>query len=228
MSWKVINPADESVFCTVRPTSDAELEDVVERMRVAQREWRDSSMAERVAACREFVDAFRAMKETVALDLTRQMGKPLVQARREVDTMLDRAETMIRLAPAALQDEMLEPRDRFRRFIRHEPLGIVLDIPAWNYPLLIAVNVVVPAILAGNAVLLKHARLTPRCGDAFAEAFGRTSLPILSRSQVRWRAVERSTARPRRSCSTWGSNWAARIRRWYARTRTFNLRWRTW
>jgi acyl-CoA reductase-like NAD-dependent aldehyde dehydrogenase len=177
MSWKVINPADESVFCTVRPTSDAELEDVVERMRVAQREWRDSSMAERVAACREFVDAFRAMKETVALDLTRQMGKPLVQARREVDTMLDRAETMIRLAPAALQDEMLEPRDRFRRFIRHEPLGIVLDIPAWNYPLLIAVNVVVPAILAGNAVLLKHARLTPRCGDAFAEAFGRTSLP---------------------------------------------------
>jgi hypothetical protein len=72
------------------------------------------------------------------------MGKPLTQAKREVDTTLDRAETMLRLAPAALQDDQLPPKEGFRRFIRHEPLGIVLDIPAWNYPLLIAVNVVIP------------------------------------------------------------------------------------
>ena len=80
-----------------------------------------------MAACRQFIDAFRAMKETIALDLTRQMGKPLSQARREVDTTLDRADAMIRLAPAALQDDTLAPKDRFRRFIRHEPHGIVLE-----------------------------------------------------------------------------------------------------
>jgi acyl-CoA reductase-like NAD-dependent aldehyde dehydrogenase len=91
--------------------------------------------------------------------------------------MLDRAQTMVRLAPGSLQDDMLPPKEGFHRFIRHEPLGIVLDIPAWNYPLLIAVNVVVPALLAGNAVLIKHARLTPLCGDAFADAFRQTSLP---------------------------------------------------
>src|ERR1019366_1550850 len=68
----------------------------------------------------------------------------------------DRARTMVRLAPGSLQDDMLPPKEGFHRFIRHEPLGIVLDIPAWNYPLLIAVNVVVPALLAGNAVLIKH------------------------------------------------------------------------
>src|ERR1700738_3952228 len=91
--------------------------------------------------------------------------------------MLDRAETMLRLAGAALADDMLPPKDGFRRFIRHEPLGIVLDISAWDYPLLNAVNVVVPALLAGNAVLIKHARLTPLCGDAFVQAFRRTDLP---------------------------------------------------
>jgi acyl-CoA reductase-like NAD-dependent aldehyde dehydrogenase len=117
------------------------------------------------------------MKEPAALDITRQMGKPLSQARREVDTMLDRAETMLRLAPSGLQDEELPPKEGFRRFIRREPLGIVLDIPAWNYPLLITVNCVLPALLAGNAVLIKHARLTPLCGDAFADAFRATALP---------------------------------------------------
>ena len=91
--------------------------------------------------------------------------------------MLDRADTMLRLAPSGLEDETLEPKPGVRRFIRHEPLGIVLDIPAWNYPLLITVNVVIPALLAGNAVLIKHARLTPLCGNAFVDAFRQTSLP---------------------------------------------------
>jgi acyl-CoA reductase-like NAD-dependent aldehyde dehydrogenase len=146
-------------------------------MRTAQREWRDVPVDKRADTCRQFIDAFRCMKEAVALDITRQMGKPIGQSRREVDAMLDRAATMVRLAPDALKDDMLPPKEGFRRFIRHEPHGIVLDIPAWNYPLLIAVNVIVPALLAGNAVLIKHARLTPLCGDAFVEAFRKTDLP---------------------------------------------------
>lgn len=173
----LVNPATEETFRTVEPTSESELASVLERMRVAQWKWRDVPVSERVEICRGFVDAFRSIKESVALDITRQMGKPLVQARREVDTTLDRAETMLRLAAKALQDDELPPKEGFRRFIRHEPLGIVLDIPAWNYPLLIAVNVVIPALLAGNAVLIKHARLTPLCGDAFVDAFRKTSLP---------------------------------------------------
>jgi acyl-CoA reductase-like NAD-dependent aldehyde dehydrogenase len=173
----LVNPATEETFRTLEMTSETELGAILERMRMAQKKWREVSVNERVDICRGFVDAFRSMRETVALDITRQMGKPLVQARREVDTMLDRADTMLRLAPAGLEDETLEPKPGLRRFIRHEPLGIVLDIPAWNYPLLIAVNVVIPALLAGNAVLIKHARLTPLCGDAFVDAFRQTSLP---------------------------------------------------
>jgi acyl-CoA reductase-like NAD-dependent aldehyde dehydrogenase len=177
MSWTLINPANETVYRTIEPTPESELASILERMRRAQQAWRDVPVERRVEICRPFLDAFRSMKEKVALEITRQMGKPIQQARREVDTMLDRAETMMRLAPGALADDVLAPKPGFRRFIRHEPLGIVLDIPAWNYPLLIAVNVVVPALLAGNAVLIKHARLTPLCGDAFVEAFRKTDLP---------------------------------------------------
>ena len=176
-TMNLVNPATEETFRTLEMTSEAELGAILERMRAAQKKWREVPVNERVEICRGFVDAFRSMRETAALDITRQMGKPLVQARREVDTMLDRADTMLRLAPSGLEDETLEPKPGLRRFIRHEPLGIVLDIPAWNYPLLIAVNVVIPALLAGNAVLIKHARLTPLCGDAFIDAFRQTSLP---------------------------------------------------
>jgi len=176
-NWNLVNPATEEVFRTIEPTSEAELESILSRMRAAQALWRDVPVPERVAICTQFIAAFRSMKESVALEITRQMGKPIGQARREVDTMLDRAETMVRLAPGALQDDLLPPKEGFRRFIRREPLGVALDIPAWNYPLLIAVNVVVPALLAGNAVLIKHARLTPLCGDAFVEAFRKTHLP---------------------------------------------------
>ncbi|MGC8793759.1 MAG: aldehyde dehydrogenase family protein, partial [Bryobacteraceae bacterium] len=177
MSWILINPANETVYRTIEPTPEGELQSTLERMRRAQQAWRDVPVERRIEICRPFLDAFREMKERVALEITRQMGKPIRQSRREVDTMLDRAETMMRLAPGALADDVLPPKPGFKRFIRHEPLGIVLDIPAWNYPLLIAVNVVVPALLAGNAVLIKHARLTPLCGDAFVEAFRKTDLP---------------------------------------------------
>lgn len=174
---KLVNPATEDTFRILEMTSEAELRVILERMRAAQKEWREVPVNERVEICRGFVDAFRSMRENVALDITRQMGKPLMQARREVDTMLDRADAMLRLAPPGLENETLEPKADLRRYIRREPLGIVLDIPAWNYPLLIAVNVALPALLAGNAVLIKHARLTPLCGDAFVEAFRQTRLP---------------------------------------------------
>jgi acyl-CoA reductase-like NAD-dependent aldehyde dehydrogenase len=173
----LVNPATEETFGTLEMTPEAELGAILERMRGAQKKWSQVPVDERVEICRGFIEAFRSMRETVALDITRQMGKPLVQARREVDTMLDRADTMLSLAPLGLADEALEPKPGLHRFIRREPLGIVLDIPAWNYPLLIAVNVVIPALLAGNAVLIKHARLTPLCGDAFIDAFRQTGLP---------------------------------------------------
>ena len=80
-------------------------------------------------------------------------------------------EILTELSPSALAEEFLPEIEGFNRFIRHEPLGIVLNIASWNYPLLVAVNITVAAILAGNSVILKHSALTPLCGNVFERAF---------------------------------------------------------
>ena len=174
---RVINPWDETIYTAMNCLTDEQTDRAIERARRAYASWRWSGAAERRALCEAFVREFEAMADTVAADITGQMGKPLRQARNEVNTMLDRARYMISIAEAALADEYLPEAPGFVRYIRHEPLGVVLDIAAWNYPLLIAVNVVVPAVLAGNAVLIKHSSRTPLCGRAFTEAFRRAGAP---------------------------------------------------
>jgi acyl-CoA reductase-like NAD-dependent aldehyde dehydrogenase len=175
--WTLVNPATGEPLREVSYTGARELAGIVDRARAAQRAWQRVPVAERVRIVSGMVPAFRAEADRVAREITHQMGKPLAEAAREIETMIDRAETMARLAPAALADEPLPAKDGFHRFVRHEPLGVVLDVAAWNYPLLIAVNVIVPALLAGNAVLVKHARLTPLCGDQFVDALTRAGLP---------------------------------------------------
>ena len=173
----VTNPYTELKELDLPLLAAGDVDSVVRRGRGAFAAWRHESVAVRVALCERFVSAFEAMGEEIARDITRQMGKPLRQSRNEVAGMLDRARYMNSIAACALADEMLPEKQGFLRYIRHEPLGVVLDVAAWNYPLLIAVNVVVPAILAGNAVILKHSSKTPVCGQAFAEAFQRAGAP---------------------------------------------------
>src|SRR6185436_11415817 len=117
------------------------------------------------------LERFRADAEAIARELALQIGKPIVQGRREVATMLARAERALADAPEALARETVTAEAGLSLAVEHEPLGVVLDIAAWNYPLLIAVNVVVPALLAGNVVLLKHSARTPLAGRRFAAAF---------------------------------------------------------
>jgi acyl-CoA reductase-like NAD-dependent aldehyde dehydrogenase len=174
---RVINPFTEKVEWELPLLSEADIEPLVIRARNAFQDWRRTPMEERIALCTRFADAFETMRETIAEQITRQMGKPLQQARNEVNTMLDRARQMTAIAKDVLADEYLPEKQGFVRFIRHEPLGVVLDIAAWNYPLLIAVNVVVPAVLAGNAVILKHSSRTPLCGQAFVDAFAAAGAP---------------------------------------------------
>ena len=173
----VINPFTEEAALTLPSLGLDEVDGVVRRAREAYRGWRGSSFAERTALCNAFIAAFEKMRDKVAADITMQMGKPLQQAKNEVGGLIERATYMTSIAEETLQDEWLPDKPKFKRYIRHEPLGVVFDIAAWNYPLLIAVNVVVPAVLAGNAVLIKHSSKTPLCAKAFVEAFRRAGAP---------------------------------------------------
>jgi acyl-CoA reductase-like NAD-dependent aldehyde dehydrogenase len=156
---------------------DSDVEGLVTRSFRAHKAWARTSIAERVALCERFCQQLEKDSERVAREVTAQMGKPLAQSRGEARTTLHRARAMMALAPEALRDDPLPPLPGFTRFVRHEPVGVVLDISAWNYPLLISVNVVVPAVLAGNSVILKHANRTALCGEAFERAFAAAGAP---------------------------------------------------
>ena len=174
---KTISPVDGSV-CVERPLAKAaEIDAALTRARVAQQAWRRVPLAERAALLAKFCDAFEARGTEIARELCVQMGRPVRYAPSEVKGMLDRARTMIALAPEGLADVVPEPKAGFTRFIRREPLGVVLTVAAWNYPYLIAVNSVVPALLAGNAVILKHSAQTPLCAERYAECFAAAGLP---------------------------------------------------
>ena len=142
------------------------------------RGWRDSALDERIALCRGMLAAYESHAVEFAEQITRMMGKPIRQARAEfAGTMVERVEALCDMAPEALADAVLPEKKGFQRFIRHEPVGVVLDIAAWNYPLAIAVNVIVPAVLAGNAVLVKHASQTALVADQFERCFLEAGAP---------------------------------------------------
>ena len=155
---------------------DAAVDRTLDAARAAARSWARSPLAERVALCTRAVEALEAARESIAADITAMMGKPLRQARNEVGGTAKRARHMIAIAEASLADTVL-PLDGFDRRIVREPHGVVFNLPAWNYPLLTAVNVVIPAILAGNAVVLKHSPRSPLCGEHFARAFAAAGAP---------------------------------------------------
>ena len=173
----VDNPFTGDVACSVPLADEATVNTVLDQARVAARAARKTSLAERKAWCERMVASMEARAETIATDISRMMGKPLSQAKGEIRGMAERARYMISIADASLADVVLPPKPGFERRIVKEPLGVVVDLPAWNYPLLTAVNVVVPAVLAGNAVVVKHSPRSPLCGEHFARAFAEAGAP---------------------------------------------------
>ncbi len=123
------------------------------------------------------MDAFLARKSAVAEEITWQMGRPLRYTPLEVERLEERARHMISIAAGALADVQVEPRVGFTRFIRRDPLGLVFTIAPWNYPYLTSVNSIIPALMAGNAVLLKHSAQTPLCAERYLESFAEAGLP---------------------------------------------------
>jgi acyl-CoA reductase-like NAD-dependent aldehyde dehydrogenase len=177
----VDDPYSGKVACTVEQASEATIANRLDAARIAARvALRRMSVEERIALSDRALSKFEARAEEIALDITRQMGKPLVQARDEIKGMASRWRYMQSIARDALSDIVLPVapgKEVLDRRIVKEPLGVVLDLPAWNYPLLTAVGAVVPAVLAGNAVIIKHSPRTPLCGDHFARAYREAGAP---------------------------------------------------
>lgn len=172
-----VSPADGRVYVERPLASAMELFAGLDAARRAQAEWRGRDVEVRRALLSRAVDAFASRAEPIAEEISRQMGRPIAHAPGELRGFEERAREMLRIAPDALAPIVPEPQPGFRRFIRREPLGVVLVLAPWNYPYLTAVNAIVPALAAGNAVVLKHSSQTPLCAERLSEAFQSTGLP---------------------------------------------------
>ncbi|MCG3117280.1 MAG: aldehyde dehydrogenase family protein [Candidatus Manganitrophus sp. SA1] len=184
MYLKVINPYDQKLLIELPFDRGKEIEGKVAGARKAYERWRRLSLEERARRVEQGLKYFRDHADEIARDITLQMGKPLTQARNEVKGFFHRAEYMLSIAKETLAPEILPGKPGFHLRIEHAPLGVVYNIAPWNYPLLTAVNVVVPALLAGNSVLLKHSPLTPLIGRHFEAAFGELDPPNLVASLI--------------------------------------------
>lgn len=173
---KIISPIDGSVYAE-RPVADnAEVDAAVGAARAAQAEWKTVPVAERGRYALAFLDALAAMNDDIVTELAWQMGRP-VRYGGEKGGVEERVRAMVEIAEDALKPYVPPEKPGFRRYIAREPVGLVLVIAPWNYPYLTAVNSIVPGLIAGNAVILKHASQTLLAGERFAQAFEKAGLP---------------------------------------------------
>ena len=172
-----VSPVDGSIYVERHTAGAAEIQRVLSAAKSAQQAWKNTPVVERMALCGKAVDAFVARRDDIAAELTWQMGRPISQAPGEVGGFEERARYMIDIAASALADVRPADKDGFTRYVRREPLGVVFVVAPWNFPYLTSVNAIVPALLAGNTVVLKHSAQTPLCAERLQQAFDEAGLP---------------------------------------------------
>src|SRR5665213_2150412 len=165
-----ISPADGSVVAKRKIASKKEIAGAFAAARGAQKLWARLSIAERAKYCSAAVDAMLAMKDEIVPELAMSMGRPVRYGAGELRGFEERARYMISIAEASLANMVPAAKVGFERFVKREPLGVVFTIAPWNYPYLTAVNSIVPALMAGNAVALKHSHQTPLVAERLVEA----------------------------------------------------------
>lgn len=171
-----ISPVDGREVARRTTATPSQIEAALKAARSAQAEWRKVSIADRSALAAKVMDALLAMNQEVVPELALQMGRP-VRYGGEFRPVEERVRHMIAIADKALADIVPEAKDGFKRYIRRDPVGVVMVIAPWNYPFLTAVNTIIPAIIAGNSVLLKHASQTILAGERFQQAFDAAGAP---------------------------------------------------
>ena len=159
----VIDPATENVIAELNGDTKQSLQNKFELLKAAQRNWQQKPLPERITIIEKFSELLEENKEELASVLTSEVGKPLQQSRNEINGGRARIKWLTENAGKYLSDEIMNHQKGMEEKIAYEPLGVICNISAWNYPYLVGINVFVPALLAGNAVLYKpseHSSLT--------------------------------------------------------------------
>lgn len=173
---QIVSPIDGRVYAERKVASGDEIAAAVAKTRRAREVWGELTVKERAKFLEHFLDALLAKNDEIVPELAWQMGRP-VRYGGEKRGVEERSRYMISIAEESLKPSMRPDKPGFQRWIAREPLGTVMVIAPWNYPYLTAINTIVPALMAGNAVILKHASQTLLVGERFAEAFQAAGMP---------------------------------------------------
>lgn len=177
-SFAVITPLDGSILLERPYATAAQAQMVLDAASAARRGWHHTPLTERKALIGKAVDWLLANKDRCADAITRQIGRPISQSPGELRGLEERARYMLDIAEQGLADIQPGAKAGFQRFMQREPLGTVLVLAPWNYPFLTAINTIVPALAAGNTVILKHSSQTPLVAELFQQAFDAVGLPV--------------------------------------------------
>lgn len=175
--FTVISPIDNSCYATRPYATDAEIDRTLQAAVTAQTVWQQTSIAERENICFTAISTLLARQAVIAEELSWQMGRPLRYTPSEIDGFAERGRYMTRAAEEKLCDIEIENTKEMTRLIKRVPHGVILSIVPWNYPYLTAVNSIVPALMAGNSVIIKPASQTPLTAERIVDAFSNAGLP---------------------------------------------------
>ncbi|MCB0688640.1 MAG: aldehyde dehydrogenase family protein [Saprospiraceae bacterium] len=177
-TFKIISPGSGEVFAERPYATNDLINATLERAGRMNQVWKETPLGERIDICQKAVDYFVRNADPWGEEITRMMGRPIRYSPYEIKGgFQERARYMIDIAPEMLSEIRTRDKEGFQRFIQREPLGTILVLAPWNYPYLTSVNVVIPALLAGNSVILKHSEQTAICAERYLEAFEYAGLP---------------------------------------------------
>lgn len=177
-TFQTISPIDNSVYLKREYADKLAIEQALTNSKTAQKAWQTTTIVHRAQICCKVIDYFLQNAEAIGKEITHQMGRPIRYTSFEITKgFKERAEYMIDIAEKSLANIEVLPIDGFQRYIKREAIGTVLVLAPWNYPYLTSVNAIIPAIMAGNSVILKHSEQTPLCAERYAEAFAYADLP---------------------------------------------------
>ena len=174
---KTITPIDNSVYLERPLSTEAEIDKVIESSKKIFQSWKNTSIEDRITIINKFIDNLIALKPEVSKEICWQIGRPISQCGNELRGFEERSRHMVKIAKESLQNIPATKNDEFDNYIYKSPLGIIFVMAPWNYPVITATNTIVPALLAGNTMVLKHSSQTPRCAELIAQALENTGIP---------------------------------------------------
>ena len=174
---KTITPIDNSVYLERPLSTQNEIDNVIENSKRSFQSWKSTSIDDRIKIINKFIDNLIALKPEISKEICWQIGRPISQCGNELRGFEERSRHMVEIAKESLRDIPATKNDEFDNYIYKSPLGVIFVMAPWNYPIITATNTIVPALLAGNTIVIKHSSQTPRCAELISQAFDNTGLP---------------------------------------------------